>query len=226
MHHNLPTLNELLNVWAVAGEEAPQESADEAVKEEYQRKIAVLTWYLDVWVPMVCLPLWFGPTIRPYKLMTDMTTVEGKQKVFVTVTSEAYGLIQFENSRNKWIEIFKWKKINGSRKKAPQYSKNKHEETKQFKAKWSESKNGQCSGWDTVAYSTFNQRKDHIRKFREEDAADDYKRMKFGQSLIKAAREIAQNVTEHTNKRRRTANGDTNNGGGDAVMPIITIEDE
>ena len=213
-------------MWDVAEENEPAEDAPEQQKKAYNRKIVVLIWYLDAWLPNVVLPIWWGPTIRVHKLMIDTTDVLGEIKVLMTVTSEGFGLLQFENSRNKWIEIFKWKKINGSRKKAPQYSKNKHEETKQFKAKWSESKNGQCSGWDTVAYSTFNQRKDHIRKFREEDAADDYKRMKFGQSLIKAAREIAQNVTEHTNKRRRTANGDTNNGGGDAVMPIITIEDE
>ena len=181
---------------------------------------------MDAWLPNVVLPIWWGPTIRVRKLMIDTTDVLGEIKVLMTVTSEGFGLLQFENSRNKWIEIFKWKKINGSRKKAPQCSKNKHEETKQFKAKWSESKNGQCSVWDAVAYSTFNQRKDHIRKFRENDAADGYKRMKFGQTLIKAAREIAQNETEHTNKRRRTANGGTNNGGGDAVMPVITIDDE
>ena len=213
-------------MWAVADEEEPEESASEQVKEEYARKIAVLTWYLDVWVPNVCLPIWWGPTIRPYKLMTDLTDVEGVQKVQVTKTSEAYGLVQFENSRDKWLEIFKWKKGNGKAKKCPKYSKSRHDETLKFKAKWSESKNGQCSGWDTVAYSTFNQRKEHIRKFREEDEQDGYRKMKFGRNLVKAARDIAQNVTEHTSKRRKTGNGGANNGSAAAAMPVITIDDE
>ena len=208
-------------MWAVADEEAPQDSANEAVKEEHQRKIAVLTWHLDVWVPMVCLPLWFGPTIRPYKLMTDMTNVEGRQKVFVTVTSEAYGLIQFENSRNKWIEIFKWKKINGKRKAAPQYSKARANETKQFRAKWSEHKNGQCSGWDPVAYTTFDQRKDHIQAFRTKDAQDDYKRMKFGRDLLKKHHEVGESE-EPANKRRKT-NDDQD---ADTPTPVIKIIDE
>ena len=208
-------------MWDVAEENEPAEDAPEQQKKAHNRKIVVLIWYLDAWLPNVVLPLWWGPTIRVHKLMVDTTDVLGELKVLMTVTSEGFGLLQFENSRNKWIEIFKWKKINGKRKAAPQYSKARANETKQFRAKWSEHKNGQCSGWDPVAYTTFDQRKDHIQAFRTKDAQDDYKRMKFGRDLLKKHHEVGESE-EPANKRRKT----NDDQGADTPTPVIKIIDE
>ena len=201
-HKNLPTVEELINVWDVCLAEEPSEPGPEL--NLFKRQIAVLTWYLDVYMPNIALPIWWGPTIRPYKLMTDSLDVLGVKKVHVTATTEAFGLLQFENSREKWIEIFKWKKIHGWKKTAPQHCKARHEETKKFRAKWSEHKTGQGSGWDPVAYNTFNQRIQQIQEFRAKDKEDNYKRMKFGQELVRKVHEVEVGATEHTNKRRRT----------------------
>ena len=52
--------------------------------------------------------------------------------------------------------------------------------------------------------ATFNQRQDAIKEWRAKDKAEDYKRMKDCQSLIKAANEIKADQTEPARKRRRT----------------------
>ena len=95
--------------------------------------------HLNEWLPSVVGCDWWSPQIRPYKFMTDKVEVEGAQKVLVTVTSEAFGLVQCENSRDKWIENFKHKEANGRKSTVPMHNKNKPK-THKFKAKWSDAK--------------------------------------------------------------------------------------
>ena len=97
----MPTIEELENVWDIPTEPLDPNEENEGVlpedvcfmpehADEYncKRKVYLLTWYLDVWLPMVNGVQWWGPMIRPYKLMTDLTDVRGEQKVIVTITSE------------------------------------------------------------------------------------------------------------------------------------------
>ena len=162
---DLPEIDEIMESWNLG--EAPGDDAEEDAKEAYARQVLILTWYLDEYVPMAVGVDWWGPETRPYKLMVDTTDVEGKEKVLVTVTSEAFGLLQYENCRSRWINIFKWRKKNKGKKgrKSPQYNRNKPE-TAPFKAKWSDYKAGQCSGWDPQAFHVFKERKDQIKEFR------------------------------------------------------------
>ena len=203
LHKELPTVDEIVNVYAALDEPELAEDASEDNKKKRERKLKVLIWYLDEYMPKMASVTYWGPTIRPYKLMTDKMKIEGHTGVLVTSSTEAFALLQYENSRKKWIEIFKWKDANGWRKTAPQYS-SKKPETAPFKSKWSEAKNGQGSGWDPIALATFNQRQDAIKEWRAKDKAEDYKRMKDCQSLIKAANEIKADQTEPSRKRRRT----------------------
>ena len=155
-------------------------------------------------MPKIASPTYWGPTIRPYKLMTDVMEVEGRKGVLVTSSTEGFGQVQYENSRDKWIEIFKWKDIHGWKKTAPQYNSNKPD-TAPFKSKWSEHKTGQGSGWDPVAISTYKQRQDAIKKWRDDDKEDDCRKMKECRLLIKVANEIEAGQTGPARKRRRVA---------------------
>jgi hypothetical protein len=199
---DLPTNEELKRVWDIP--EVPSEDASEEVNDSYTRKKAVLVWYLDSWLPMMAGPEFWGPLTRPYKLMTDFTDVNGKEKVLVTVTSEGFGLMIFENCREKWIEIYKYKKINGQKKQAPTYNKKKPE-THKYKAKWSDSKVGQNSSWDLAGPRTMLAHMKVIQAFREEEATNDFPRMKMGQGFIKEEHQIDDGVTGPPKKKRKTS---------------------
>ena len=134
-----------MTVYAVAEEEQPDEDATAEIKAAYDWKIVDLTWCLDIWLPMVVGVDFFGPSIRPYALIVDKfkdPNDGNKEKVYVAVTSEAYGLIQFENSRDKWAAVCAYKDDKGWKKTPPAHNANKPA-THQFKSKWSDAKSGQ-----------------------------------------------------------------------------------
>ena len=197
----LPEVEELLTVYEVADEEVPDSSDDPLEFGKYQRKIEVLTWHLNVWLPMVVGVDWWGPHIRANKLLTDTTEVEGRQKVLVTKSSEAFGLLQYKNSRSRWIEVFKWKQANpGKGKQAPQCHK-KDPSTHKFKSKWSDAKEGQCSGWDSVALRTFKRRLKGIEDIRNHVNCP--RRMEFGRECIRKALGLREEEDGRPKKRRK-----------------------
>lgn len=200
---DLPEIDELMESFNLG--EAPGDDADAKDLAAYTRQVKILTWYVDQYVPMAVGVDWWGPEIRPFKLMTDTTELEGKQKVLVTVTSEAFGLLQYENSRSRWINVFKWKKKNGKKgKKAPQYNRKKPE-TEIYKAMWSDFKSGQCSGWNPVAFQVFEERKAQIKAFRDKDKENGYAMMKRWQGLIKAANDIDKDSTGPSSGKKKSA---------------------
>ena len=120
-----------------------------------------------------------------------------KEKVHMTVTSEAHGLIQFENHRDKWAAVCAHKDDKGWKKTPPAHN-TKKPATHQFKSKWSDAKSGQQCCWDPVAFAAFKQRKASIKKFRGEQAEKDNKSFKFCQNLIKEARELEEDGLQYT----------------------------
>ena len=105
--------------------------------------------------------------------MTDKTNVDGKQKVLVTVTSEAFGLLMFANCRDKWLNVFQYKKT-AKRKgtKVPQYKKD-DPTTHKYKGKWSSSCTGSAvgGGWSSEALVYFEAAKKNISEWRKEEEA-------------------------------------------------------
>ena len=169
--------------------------------EAYKRKKQILLWWVDCYLAMIVGVDSWGPTIRPYFLPTDKRKgADGKDKMCVPRAGEAFALVQFENSRERWLQVFKWKKANPGKKNPPQYSANKPE-THDFKAKWSDYSHGQGSGWDPEAYSVFNRRMEAIKAFREEEAANGFPRMKEAKKLIRAYNEIPANQNSHPTSR-------------------------
>ena len=213
----LPTIEELENVWDIPEEPLdPNEENEGFLPEdvrftpeyaaEYNRKVYLLTWYLDVWLPMVNGVQWWGPMIRPYKLMTDLTDVRGEQKVIVTITSEAFGLLIYENCHEKWIEIFKWhnEQPKARRKKAPPQYNSKKPETHKFKAKWSDHNVGQSTGWSSEAYTKLQQQIERIQAFRKQEAEENENNMlKYGQELIRELHGINEDQTEPEPARKK-----------------------
>ena len=195
--------------------EVPPEGSDQHVQEQYakdkeaydkyQHKYKLKLWYVDSYLTAAAGSEWWSATIKPYHLPTD-TYDEAGEKVLVPSAAEAFGLVQFEDSRNRWLNCFKWKKANpGKGKKPPTWSKKRDAQTIDFKCLWSDYSHGQGSGWDPEAYKTYKKRLADIKKFRSEEAQEtpSYPKFREGQAMIKIQYDIPVEQTEPPNKKKR-----------------------
>ncbi len=187
---------------------------------------------MDVFLTAVAGSEFWGPKVKPYKLPTDKFRVGETEKVHVTTASEAFGLIQFEDSRKRWLSCFAWKKTNpGKDKKPPVWSKAKDKETLDFKCKWSDHSHGQGSGWDRVAYKTYKKRFDSISEFREKELQEtgpQAPKMMEGQIMIRLAYNTPDDETEPPQKRRKVevALAEDNEDGDSSDEDFIDVMEE
>jgi hypothetical protein len=79
---------------------------EELKKDEMAIQKELFLWYYDAWLPAILPREFWREDIRFYRLLTDACEIAGKQKVLVTVASEAFGLLMWENCRNKWVNYF------------------------------------------------------------------------------------------------------------------------
>ena len=186
-HGSLPELDEIINVWNFS---QPAKFTSEAELKAYQqRKEAILLWYLDEYLAGAAGLEHWGPDRRAFHLMTDMAKVDGdpsnKEKVMVTVSSEAFGLLCYENCREAWIATFKYKAKHGAKTPTPKYDK--HDTTTWiFQNKYSKSNTGQVvgGGWSVEGMEQYNKYLGHVQQWRASEGAENW--MKFGRDLIKA----------------------------------------
>jgi hypothetical protein len=176
-HGNLPETVFLCHIY----EKYAANPDDEEVKQ-------AMLWYSDRWLPVIAGKDFFGPNVRYYSCPTDLVLVHGEQKVAVTVTTEAFGLLVFENCRNKWMKMWEWK-ANNPDKAIP----NKGPIADTFKALYTDSKVGQIpyGGWDPEAYELMEAMKKTITTFRMNDEADNKKAQLLARDLMRGHHGIA-----------------------------------
>ena len=118
----------------------------------------LLIWYYDRYLPAAARKEYWGDDVRYYKLYTDKINLKGKQKVLVTISSEAFGLLQLRNCAKKWKNIFVLKE-NDAKAEIP--SKKDNPETIKCKAEWTDPKIGQVKygGWHPEAIEYMNMQK-------------------------------------------------------------------
>ena len=123
MGGTLPKVSEIMDLWHYEerplhpGEFEDGVEPDDArfqnqYHEKYDRKMKLSLWYFDDYMTMIAGSQYWGNDTKTRFLPTDMMDIEGEQKVIVTITSEAFGILLYENCRDKWIEKFKWKDEN------------------------------------------------------------------------------------------------------------------
>lgn len=234
-YKDLPKLEEIEAVWDLKppGDKPDGANIDELAdyntkKIKYARQLEILTWYLDTYLPLaVGLEFW-GPNIRPFKLMTDMKVVSGdpsgKKKVLVTITSEAFGLLVYANCRDKWVADFTLKAGN-KKAKIPKYDKDKPE-THKHQNKWSSSRTGQVQGggWAPEALEYLNKQIAAIQKWRNEEAERGFVNYNFGKELICQAQQVTMDGQDDKNKKRKRAEEKAVES--EAVCVDLTILDE
>ena len=198
-------------MWDVAWEDPPEDGAAENVKADYRKRVDMLSWYVESWLPKCVDDKWYGSGVRPRERLTNKIDVLGKKKERVSVTREAYGFIQFENSRDSWIAKFKWdaaqqdtKKLTGKRcVPCPNYSKRNHATTKDYKCKWSDYAQGSQSKWDPVVYSEHQLKIAKVDEWRKKDAEKNYKGQDFAMKLSQDHQGLSQDDLHPKPKRKR-----------------------
>jgi hypothetical protein len=195
------------------------------LKDAKKNKEVMLTWYLDEWLPTVVGIDWWGIKARCYNLPTDKFRKNRKTRECITKTTEGFGLLQFENSRQRWLETFKWKDANPKAKRPPQYSKKKTE-THIFKSKWSDDNHGKGSGWAKEAYKIFMERVNHVREFREQEEQSGSPKMTYGRLLVKRANNVHDDETCAPSKRRKILENEDEDGEGGVVQCDMVFEEE
>ena len=86
----IPTATEIMNIMVMDPKEIEKDST----------KKAILNWYFDRWLPVAAGSMFWGTNIRYYHLPVDKEAVipgEQNKKVWVTVSSEAFGFLVLEN---------------------------------------------------------------------------------------------------------------------------------
>ena len=100
----LPTVDTITNILS--------DTVENLKKHAHDRNI--LLWYQDRYLPVIHGLEYWGPKYRHYRLPTDKEPMsqDKKERILCTVSSEAFGLMIYENCREKWQNIMKLKKKN------------------------------------------------------------------------------------------------------------------
>ena len=124
------------------------------------------------------------------------------KKYWVTVASEAFGLVVLTNCEMKWHNIFEFK-VNNPGAKIPESG----DEALPFKGKWTDSKCGRIvfGGWDEEAFTYFEDYKEKVEIFRTTDAANGFDTQNYALSLMRTTKGIEQDAPGK--KRKRTKKG-------------------
>ena len=174
---------------------------------------------------------WYNTATRPRVRLTEPVVVQGKNTPRVSSNREAYGLIQFENSRESWLAKFEWddeqekifKDTGARRKQCPNYTKKNEKETEKFKCKWSDFAQGSTSKWDPCVYTELELRIEKVRKWRKEDAqVRNYKGQDFAMKLSQEKQGLTQDDLQPKaakTKKCSRANMDVDNGSEATTQP-------
>jgi hypothetical protein len=133
---------------------------------------AMATWYYDKLVPSGCGKDIFTSDVRNYEMMVSTTDVFGleKKQPHISVKSEAFQWLVYENCEEKWGNICtEW--FANREFKVPNFSKKNASTHPYNKTKWSDSHSGQISGggWKPSAFIQLNLNQKLILEFRKKE---------------------------------------------------------
>ncbi len=177
----IPTVEDILAMLTM--------SPEDLEKDDNKRMKNLCLWYFDRFLPIAAKKEFYGEDVRYYKPYTEKMNVNGVQKVAVTITCEAFGLVILENCHDKWTNIFELKKKDP---KAKIPSKKEEANYSDYQAKWSDGKCGKVpfGGWKEGALEFMSQMEEKLEANRMEDAADDNKKAKYYMSVMRKEHKI------------------------------------
>ena len=177
VHGKIPTADDLLQIWDCCDLDL------ELPDNDYAKSVVI--WYYDRWLPVVAGTDWWNPQQCYFNILTDKVEIgpNGDKKVFVTSSTEAFGVLIMDNCHTKWVNEFEYRK-NDAKRVLP---KGKDEGAELFKAKYTDSKNGQVKfgGWSQESFEAFQKYAEKIQKNRSSDKKQGYQQMKFAKDLVR-----------------------------------------
>ena len=218
IHKTLPTLQEIQDVLNMS-EEALNAAGNEVHKQLY-------LWYYDEYLTHTLPKEFWGDDIRFYNLLTDTINIGGKDRVLVTVSSEAFGLLMYENCREKWIEYVKFKEKHGKKAKIPT---GKEPEAEKHLAKWSDGKEGQVKygGWKDEAYDRYEKLKKDVKAWRKADEEAGKAGQELAKKLMREKHgKIGETPEEDKKSKGKRARKKKNHAPAVAKKHKLTVEDE
>jgi hypothetical protein len=199
----MPTLDEMKRVWKFKPAKANSKVEQ---TDEYKREYALFEWYNDVWLGHAGGHDDFGPSTRYYKMSIDQIQLKDyeKERFFtaVTVASEAFALLIYENCQKKWAAVYIYLRNNKKKKTAPKFKKDDKATHVYHTTKWSDSKTGQVKGggWAPEAYDALNDYIKKMAKYRNKDGKNQWQLHKSALSIVRAKHKITE---EEQSKKRK-----------------------
>ena len=147
----------------------------------------IANWLYNSYTPSLCMKgdQNFGEDIH-FDNFPDSMVKTGKkgEKMCITPSTEAYGLLQYENCQARWEASLHHQAAHPGAT-ALKYVKS-DSATHHLKAKWSDDGQGKGSGWNPEAYKVYEQRIEEVVEWREEEKKTGYKRWTVAQALGKS----------------------------------------
>ena len=164
----------------------------------------------------------YGEKQRRTETISSCKTQDKRQAV--TVSTEALVMVMYENCHQKWLNMHDYKEVQKKSGNIPKYSSLKHELTKKWKAKYSDSCSGNSpyGGWSKEGIAKFNSYSKLFRTLHQELSEEQH------QVEEEAVARFAA-VYEEERKRKRAENGleeDPGAAGESSVRKKARIEDD
>lgn len=190
-------MEQILNVW-----DFPFDSPEDDDHEEEQE---LLLWWCDEYLRMLVGPKTWGNEQRFYKMMVDKCYIPAlkEEKVCVTTATEAFGLLIYENCREKWIKTFEYKQEHGKDAVLP--TKKNDPASAQFKGKFSDSQVGSIKGggWSVDAFKNLNTYIAKVQQQRTEDKDEGWTMHKLAKTLIRKKHDITADGPRRGRRRKK-----------------------
>lgn len=211
-------------------------SPDDIEQPENENVKIIQQWYTDRWLPIVIGSEYWDESNRHYKLPTDECSIKKRdgteeKKVLCTISSEGFGLLIYDNCRDKWQNIFTLKDKNPGKfhkicQTSPPNLWNLHvfsllictgaeiprkgDAAKPYLAKWTLTKEGQkkYGGWKEEGMERFGTLQDALEEIRKKDEEDDKVKQRYCMKIVRALHNIPEDAedpsTATSKKRSRT----------------------
>jgi hypothetical protein len=188
-HKDLPTVEQVKNVWNFDLERPTQQQRD------------LLLWWVDIFLPKIAGPEWFDEDHRHYQLMSDKCTYNKFTRVAVPASTEAFAMAAFENWRTKWMLQFQFQDENPHSGIPRGRGNEKYED-----GKWSTPRMGQKAygGWTDVGIDAFVAYDQQVVDFRKEEENNGRVKQLFALDLMRRAHnKTAPSAAEEGKKKRK-----------------------
>lgn len=184
----------------------------EEIEKGYGLKDTLVWWY-DSMLQVFVTDHYWNKEIRCTKLFTDTHTMKSRpmitmtdeekkkafeNKVYMTITMEAFALWALENNKKKWICEYEFRSVYPNKETHPLPT------TEKFQALYTDPKGGQklYKGWKDEGIRRFNELGAKIKAFRNsEDKVINGEYPKFVKDMLREANGLAENEAVQTKGR-------------------------